>query len=91
MNPNKPTIIPVRCPIELQQFLKLANLTETGGQVRTIITAGGVKVDGVVETRRAKKLNSGAVVEVQIGVLFDSPASQLKSFPQKVILQVADR
>lgn len=88
---NQPTIVSVRCPIELQQFLKLANLTETGGQVRTIIAAGGVKVNGLVETRRAKKLQPNTVVEVQIEALFNSPAQQAKTSSPTIILQVAER
>ncbi|MGH2541615.1 MAG: RNA-binding S4 domain-containing protein [Ardenticatenaceae bacterium] len=50
--------------IELQQALKLARVVESGGQAKTLIQAGEVKVNGVVETRRRRKLYPGDVVEV---------------------------
>ncbi|MDV6238618.1 RNA-binding S4 domain-containing protein [Trueperella bernardiae] len=55
--------IPVRLPIKLSQFLKLANLAETGGHASELIAAGEVAVNGQVETRRAHKLATGDVVE----------------------------
>jgi len=48
--------------IELQQLLKLLGCAPTGGSLKTIIQAGEVKVDGLVETRRAKKIRNGQVV-----------------------------
>lgn len=50
--------------IELQQFLKLANLVETGGQAKAMIQAGEVLVNGEVETRRRRKLRVGDRVTV---------------------------
>ncbi|WP_216381549.1 RNA-binding S4 domain-containing protein [Arcanobacterium phocae] len=54
----------VRLPIQLGQFVKLSGLTETGGQAREVIQEGFVRVNGVVNTHRAAKLNDGDLVEV---------------------------
>ncbi len=48
--------------IELQQLLKAVGCAPTGGSLKAIIQSGEVKVDGVIETRRAKKIRSGQVV-----------------------------
>ena len=45
--------------ILLQSLLKYSGLCETGGEAKAVIAAGEVKVDGVVETRRGKKIRSG--------------------------------
>ncbi|WP_130866687.1 RNA-binding S4 domain-containing protein [Acidipropionibacterium timonense] len=45
--------------IRLGQFLKFANLVETGGQARELIAAGAVAVNGEVETRRGRQLHPG--------------------------------
>lgn len=49
--------------ITLDQFLKLQGAAGTGGQAKQIIQAGEVKVNGVVETRRGRKLLLGDRVE----------------------------
>ena len=59
MNENTP-----REYIKLDQFLKLADVASTGGQAKFIILDGQVKVNGVVETRRGRKLYDGDRVEV---------------------------
>ncbi|MGG6293856.1 RNA-binding S4 domain-containing protein [Leptolyngbya sp. AN02str] len=45
--------------IKLDQYLKLMGLVQTGGEAKLLIQAGEVKVNGVVETRRGRKLVSG--------------------------------
>jgi ribosome-associated protein len=45
--------------IQLDQFMKLKGLVSTGGQAKLVIQAGEVLVNGVVETRRKKKLKVG--------------------------------
>lgn len=50
--------------IELQQFLKLANIVQTGGQAKMMIQSGEVLVNGEVETRRRRKLRVGDTVTV---------------------------
>ena len=57
-------------PLPLDHFLKSSNVTETGGQAKLLIQAGEVKLNGVVETRRRKKLSPGDVVEVRGKKLF---------------------
>jgi len=51
--------------IELQQFLKIV-LNVTGGEAKHIIQQGLVCVNGVVETRRSRKLALDDVVEVNL-------------------------
>lgn len=50
--------------IKLEQFLKLAQVTATGGQAKVLIQSGQVRVNGLVETRRGRKLRPGDRVEV---------------------------
>jgi ribosome-associated protein len=42
--------------IKLDQFLKLLGVAPTGGQAKLMIINGDVKVNGMVETRRGRKL-----------------------------------
>lgn len=50
--------------IKLDQFLKLANIVETGGQAKLLILDGQVRVNGHIEKRRGCKLRTGDVVQV---------------------------
>ena len=50
--------------IRLGQFLKLADLIETGGEAKIVIASGDVTVNGEVDTRRGRQLHPGDVVEV---------------------------
>jgi len=43
----------------LDQFLKWKNLVSSGGEAKIFIKSGSVKVNGVIETRRGRKLNKG--------------------------------
>lgn len=54
-----------RSSIRLDQFLKLAGAVGSGGQAKVLIQQGAVKVNGVVETRRGRKLRPGDVVEFE--------------------------
>lgn len=51
--------------IRLGQFLKLAGVVGGGGEAKTLVTAGDVRVNGEVETRRGRQLRAGDVVEVE--------------------------
>jgi ribosome-associated protein len=51
--------------IKLDQFLKLAQITMTGGEAKAMILEGLVKVNGEVELRRGRKLRHGDRVEVE--------------------------
>ncbi|NLG55623.1 MAG: RNA-binding S4 domain-containing protein [Rhodococcus sp.] len=50
--------------IRLGQFLKLANLIESGAEAKEVIADGLVSVNGEVETRRGRQLHDGDVVEI---------------------------
>lgn len=49
--------------IKLQDLLKLAAITATGGEAKLLIQDGEVLVNGEVCTMRGKKLRPGDVVE----------------------------
>ncbi len=48
--------------IRLGQFLKLANLIDTGSEAKTVIASGLVRVNDEVELRRGRQLSAGDVV-----------------------------
>jgi ribosome-associated protein len=48
--------------IELKNLLKVTSLVESGGEAKAAIEEGAVKVDGVVETRKGRKIKSGQAV-----------------------------
>jgi ribosome-associated protein len=50
--------------IRLGQFLKLADLIDTGGEAKVLIAAGEVTVNGDVDLRRGRQLHRGDVVRV---------------------------
>ncbi len=51
--------------IKLDQFLKLAQVVQTGGEAKYLIQTGLVRVNGQIETRRGRKLHHGDVVEFE--------------------------
>ena len=51
-------------PITLDQFLKQSGIVESGGHAKILIQGGEVLLNGVVETRRGKKLAPGDVIEL---------------------------
>lgn len=51
--------------IRLGQFLKLADLIDTGGEGKILIASGDVTVNGEVDTRRGRQLRPGDVVAVR--------------------------
>lgn len=57
--------VPIRDEsIRLGQFLKLANLIDSGAEAKPVIAAGQVLVNGEVETRRGRQLTAGDVVSM---------------------------
>ena len=50
--------------LTLGSALKLAGLVATGGQAKTLIQEGAVKVNGEVERRRKRKVKPGDEIEV---------------------------
>jgi ribosome-associated protein len=63
--------------IKLGQFLKLANLIDSGSEAKPLLAAGMVRVNGDVETRRGRQLQPGDVVTVaaQSARVADGPVS----------------
>ena len=62
---SEPVDVPIRDQsIRLGQFLKLANLVESGAEAKPVIADGAVTVNGEVETRRGRQLALGDVVEL---------------------------
>lgn len=51
--------------IDLCDLLKAADLCDSGGEAKHHIGNGEVKVDGVVETRKRKKIRRGETIEFQ--------------------------
>ena len=45
--------------MKLDQFLKWKNLVSSGGEAKIFINSGSVIVNGVIETRRGRKLKKG--------------------------------
>lgn len=61
----KPTDVPITTgTIRLGQFLKLADAVEQGSDVRALLAAGDVSVNGTIETRRGAQLRAGDVVRL---------------------------
>ena len=57
--------VPIRDEsIRLGQFLKLANLIDTGSDAKELMVQGVVLVNGAVETRRGRQLVPGDVVSL---------------------------
>jgi len=50
--------------IKLDQFLKLMNVTQTGGEAKYLVQSGFVEVNGATEIRRGRKLMVGDRVTV---------------------------
>ncbi|HMS74397.1 RNA-binding S4 domain-containing protein [Gordonia sp. (in: high G+C Gram-positive bacteria)] len=50
--------------IRLGQFLKLANLVESGADAKGVLADGLVRVNGEPEVRRGRQLSVGDVVEI---------------------------
>ena len=51
--------------ITLDALLKASGIVSSGGAAKVLIAAGGVRVNGAVETRRGRKLRAGD--EVMVG------------------------
>lgn len=50
--------------IELHNLLKLMALASSGGAAKALVAEGRVEVDGIVETRKTRKLRAGQVVRL---------------------------
>tara|TARA_B100000945_G_scaffold312067_1_gene306105 strand:+ start:217 stop:405 length:189 start_codon:yes stop_codon:yes gene_type:complete len=45
--------------MKLDQFLKWKNIVSSGGEAKYLINSGQVKVNGIIEKRRGRKLIHG--------------------------------
>ena len=62
-NAAEPYDVPIRDQvIRLGQFLKLANLVDSGAEAKPVVVAGRVSVNGEVDTRRGRQLALGDTV-----------------------------
>jgi ribosome-associated protein len=67
-----------REPIELYKVLKFEGMASSGGHARAAVGSGHVLVNGVIETRKRKKISSGDTIEFdndKICVKFCPPTS----------------
>jgi ribosome-associated protein len=51
--------------IKLDQLLKYAGITQTGGQSKLLIRQGIVLVNGQTTTERGKKIKRGDIIEIK--------------------------
>ncbi|MCH5179989.1 MAG: S4 domain-containing protein YaaA [Erysipelotrichales bacterium] len=51
--------------VTLGQFLKLANLIQTGGEAKFYLQEHKVKINGEFDNRRGRKLYNEMIVEVE--------------------------
>jgi ribosome-associated protein len=56
--------VPTNGTIRLGQFLKLADLVDTGADAKPLIASGEVRVNGDVVRERGRQLHRGDVVDV---------------------------
>lgn len=50
-------------PVELYKILKFEGMVSSGGEAKQVVSEGMVKVNGIVETRKRKKIMSGDTIE----------------------------
>lgn len=67
--------------IKLGQFLKLANLVDTGADAKNLLAGGVVRVNGQSETRRGRQLVNGDLVTVAAQSARVSDGSTPDDFP----------
>ena len=51
-----------REPVELYKLLKFESMLSSGGEAKFVISEGLVTLNGVIETRKRKKLISGDII-----------------------------
>ncbi len=51
--------------IKLDQFLKLVNEVASGGEAKVMILSSEVKLNGLVEIQRGKKIRPGDIVSIE--------------------------
>jgi len=50
--------------ITLGQFLKLADIIQSGGEAKSFLAQNEVEIDGISDNRRGRKLRGGEIIEI---------------------------
>ena len=50
--------------ITLGQFLKLADIIQSGGEAKSFLAQNEVEIDGISDNRRGRKLRGGEMIEI---------------------------
>ena len=50
--------------ITLGQFLKLADIIQSGGEAKSFLAQNEVEIDGISDNRRGRKLRGGEILEI---------------------------
>ena len=50
-------------PVELYKILKFEGMVASGGEAKLVIADGLVLVNGIIETRKRRKIVSGDIIE----------------------------
>jgi ribosome-associated protein len=50
-------------PVELYKILKFEGLCASGGEAKAVISDGEVLVNGVIETKKRKKIVAGDIID----------------------------
>ena len=50
--------------ITLGQFLKLADIIQSGGEAKAFLAENKVEIDGISDNRRGRKLRGGEIIEI---------------------------
>ena len=50
--------------ITLGQFLKLADIIQSGGEAKSFLAQNEVEIDGISDNRRGRKLRGGELIEI---------------------------
>jgi ribosome-associated protein len=65
--------------VEINQLLKLVGICDSGGAGKALVADGGVKLDGVKETRKTAKVHAGQYVtigDIRIDVVAQGSATE---------------
>ncbi len=61
---EKRKVVIQQVPVELVKILKFENLAASGGEAKHFIAQGLVRVNGIIETRKRKKIYPGDTIEM---------------------------
>ena len=50
--------------LTLGQFLKLADIIQSGGEAKSFLAQNKVEIDGISDNRRGRKLRGGEIIEI---------------------------